>query len=38
MNSMTWLIILSIAAAGWLLMWFFTRPKGGNGNDDNGRR
>lgn len=26
---LTWFIILCVAAAGWLLMWFFTRPKGG---------
>lgn len=38
MNSMTWFILLTVAAAGWLLMWIFTKPKGGKGNDDSDRR
>lgn len=33
MNTMTWAILLAVAAAGWLLMWIFTKPKGGK-NDD----
>ena len=38
MGTGTWLIILSVAAAGWLLMWVFTKPKGGKDNDDSDRR
>ena len=28
-----WTIILCLSAFGWLLMWFFTKPKGGKKND-----
>lgn len=33
MSTATWAILLVVAALGWLLMWFFTKPKGGK-NDD----
>ena len=33
MTTSTWAILLAVAACGWLLMWIFTKPKGGK--DDN---
>lgn len=35
MSAMTWFIILCVAGAAWLLLWLFTRPKGGNNDNQN---
>lgn len=35
MSTLTWFIIMCVAGGLWLLLWFFTRPKGGiNGDKD----